>query len=174
MKKIILGTVAILLLLSGCGDKKLKSEEQITINSGEISSGIVIGKELQAFTFKDQFDKDTSLSSSTKKVMFAFTKPTGHLTKMYMADKKPDYLTSRDVIFIADISGMPSLIAKMFAIPDMQESKYPILLIKEKEKALRFRNEKHKDAVMIITLDNKIVKNVKFLTNEQDLKKEID
>ena len=174
MKKLILGVITTLLLFNGCGNKKLEDKEKVTINSGEISSGIVVGKELQAFTFKDQFGKDTSLESSTKKVMFAFTKPTGHLTKMYMSDKKPDYLSSRDILFIADISGMPSLIAKMFAIPDMQESKYPMLLIKEKEKALRFRNEKHKNAVMIITLKNKIVQNVKFVTNEQDLKKEID
>jgi hypothetical protein len=69
---------------------------------------------------------------------------------------------------------MPSIIAKMFAIPDMQESKYPILLIKEEDNALRFRNEEQKDTVMIITLDNKIVKNVKFITNEIDLKKAID
>ena len=174
MKKLMFGIIAAVLLFSGCGNEKLENKKQVIIKTGEISSGIIIGKELQSFTFKDQFDKDTSLLSSTKKVMFAFTKPTGHLTKMYMSDKKPDYLTSRDIIFVADISGMPSLIAKMFAIPDMKESKYPILLIKEKEKALRFRNEKHKDAVMIITLDNKIVKSVKFVTNEQDLKKEID
>ena len=174
MKKSILGIIITLLFFSGCGDKKLENKEQVTLKSGEISSGIIIGKELQDFTFQDQFDKNTSLSKDTKKVIFVFTKPTGHLMKMYMADKKPDYLTSRNIIFIADISGMPSIIAKMFAIPDMKESKYPILLIKEKEKAIRFRNEEHKDAAMIITLDNKIIKNVKFVTNEKDLNKEID
>ena len=133
MKKIILAVLTISVLFSGCGGDKLENKKQVTIKTGAVSSGIIIGKELQDFTFNDQFDKPTSLSSSTKKVMFAFTKPTGHLIKMFMADKKPDYLTSKDIIFIADISGMPSIIAKMFAIPDMQESKYPVLLIKEKE-----------------------------------------
>jgi uncharacterized protein YceK len=174
MTKILLAVVTIAVLFSGCGGDKLENKKQVTLNSGEVSSAIIIGKSLQDFTFYDQFDKPVSLSTSTKKVMFAFTKPTGHLIKMFMADKKPNYLTSRDIIFIADISGMPSIIAKMFAIPDMQESKYPVLLIKEKEKALGFRNEKHKDAAMIITLDNKIVKDVKFVTNAKDLEKALN
>ena len=174
MKKLILGFLAISILLSGCGGNKLENKEKVTLNSGTVSEGIVVGSKLEDFKFKDQFDKETSLKDSTKKVMFAFTKPTGHLIKMYMADKKENYLTSRDIIFIADISGMPSIIATMFAIPDMKESKYPILLIKEKEKAMRFRNEQHKNSAMIITLKNKIIQNVKFVTNDKDLKSEID
>ncbi len=174
-KNIILAfTIAIMLFITGCGSKEIEDKEKVVVTSGEISSGIVIGKELAAFTFKDQFEKEHSLTSDVKKVIFVFSKPTGHIMKIYMGVRKPDYLISRDILFIADISGMPSLIAKMFAIPDMKESKYPILLIKEKENAKRFRKEEQKDAVMIITLKNKIVKNVKFVTNETDLKNEIE
>jgi hypothetical protein len=91
-----------------------------------------------------------------------------------MSSRELTYLTSRDIIYIADISGMPSLIAKMFAIPSMKDDKYPILLIKEKENAIRFRNEEQKEAIMIISLDNKIVKSVKFVTNEINLKAELE
>jgi len=173
-KNFIFGILAVLLLLSGCGGDKLENKEQVTINKGTISSGVIVGKALEPFTFKDQFDKPISLEATTKKVIFAFTKPTGHIMRVYMGLKKENYLSKRDILFIADISGMPSLIAKMFAIPDMKDSKYSILLIKEKEKALRFRSQKHKNAVMIISLDNKIVKSVKFVTNKEDINKEID
>jgi len=174
-KNIILAlTVVSVLFITGCGKKKIEDKEKVVMTSGEVSSGIVIGKELEEFNFKDQFDKEHSLTSDVKKVIFAFSKPTGHIMKLYMGIRKPDYLTSRDILFIADISGMPSMISKMFAIPDMKESKYPILLIKEKENAVRFRNEEQKNAVMIISLENKIIKSVKFVTNEIDLKAEID
>ena len=166
--------LSISLLMVGCGSKELEDKKEISINSGSVSSGIIIGKKLAHFELKDQFDKVHNLTNETKKIIFVFTKATGHIMKLYMGDKQPDYLTSRNITFIADISGMPSIIAKMFAIPDMQESKYPILLIKEEDNALRFRNEEQKDTVMIITLDNKIVKSVKFITNEIDLKKAID
>jgi hypothetical protein len=130
-KNFIFGILAVLVLLSGCGGDKLENKEQVVVNKGTISSGIIIGKALEPFTFKDQFDKPISLDKTTKKVIFAFTKPTGHIMRVYMGLKKEDYLSKRDILFVADISGMPSIIAKMFAIPDMKESKYSILLIKD-------------------------------------------
>ncbi len=174
-KNIILAlTVVAMLFVTGCGKKEIEDKEKVVMTSGEVSSGIVIGKELASFSFKDQFDKEHSLTKEIKKVIFAFSKPTGHIMKIYMGVREVNYLTSRDILFIADISGMPSVISKMFAIPDMKESKYPILLIKEKENAIRFRNEEQKNAVMIISLENKIIQSVKFVTNETDLKAEID
>lgn len=174
-KNFLLGiVVSATLFMSGCTGNKIEDKKEVVVNKGEVSTGIIIGKELAQFKFKDQFDKEHSLTNDVKKVIFVFTKPTGHIMKVYMGTKKVDYLTSRNITFIADISGMPTIIANMFAIPDMKESKYPILLIKEKENAKRFRNEKQKNAVMIISLENKIVKSVKFVTNETDLKNEID
>ena len=143
-KKILYSLVVLSLLSSGCGSKEVEQKDKVTVTKGAVSEAITIDKELASFSFKDQFDKEHHLTNKIKKIVFVFSKPTGHIMRVYMGDKKPDYLTSRDILFIADISGMPSLIAKMFAIPDMQESKYPILLIKEKENAIRFRNEKQK------------------------------
>ena len=174
-KSLIYGLlVSTMILFSACGNKKIEDKQVVEVTSGKVSSAIEIGKELAPYTLKDQFDKEHTLTNDVKKIVFAFSKPTGHLMKVYLGVRDPDYLSKRNITFIADISGMPSLIAKMFAIPDLKESKYSVLLIREKEKAKRFRNEDQKNAVMIITLDNKIVKNVKFVTNEKDLQKEID
>ncbi len=174
-KHFILGViVSATLFLSGCTGNKIEDKKEVIVKTGEISSGIIVGKELAPFKLKDQFDKEHTLTADVKKVIFVFTKPTGHIMKVYMGERKNDYLTSRNITFIADISGMPTMIANMFAIPDMKESKYPILLIKEKENAKRFRNEEQKNAVMIISLENKIIKSVKFVTNDVDLKNEID
>ncbi len=176
MKKslILIIVTVVSLLISGCGKKEIEDKPKITISSGEISTGIVIGKELAHYKIKDQFDKEHNLNLDVKKVIFAFSNVTGQLMKVYMSSRKTDYLTSRNIVYIADISGMPSIISKMFAIPDMKESVYPILLIREKENAKRFRNEEQKNAIMIISLENKIVQNVKFVTNETDLKAELD
>jgi hypothetical protein len=174
-KNILLASALIsILLLNAYGNDEVVNKKQVTINAETISTGVVIGQELAAFTIKDQFDKEHSLTKDTKKVIFAFSNTAGQLIKGYMSSRELTYLTSRDIIYIADISGMPSLIAKMFAIPSMKDDKYPILLIKEKENAIRFRNEEQKEAIMIISLDNKIVKSVKFVTNEINLKAELE
>lgn len=162
-----------MIFTTGCGKKEIEDKEKVVMTTGEVSSGIVIGKELAAFTFKDQFEKDHSLTPKVKKVVFAFSNATGQLMKTYVSLQPKDYLSSRDILYIADISGMPTVISNMFAIPAMKDDGFPILLIKEKENAMRFRNEDQKNAVMIIALENKIIKSVKFVTNETDLKAEI-
>lgn len=177
MKKtlVLVMLLAVGFFVSGCsGSKEVENKPKVTVDSGTLSSGVTVGKELADFSFKNQFGKDVKLDNKVKKIIFVFTKPTGHLVREYLKKQPKNYLESRDTLFIADISGMPSIIAKMFAIPDMKKSDYQILLIKEKVNSKMFRSEKHKDAVMIISLDNKIVKNVKFVTNEKDLVAEID
>ena len=62
----------------------------------------------------------------------------------------------------------------MFALADMKESKYPMLLILKKENAKMFRNENKKDYLMVLSLNNKIITNIKFINNEKDLIKEIE
>jgi hypothetical protein len=173
LKKNILSLLLISLLLNACGNK-LEDKKQVIISAGEVSQDVTIGKELMTYTFNDQFDKPHSLTNDVKKVIFVFTKPTGHLMRVYLGTKDKNYLASRNIDFIADVSGMPSIIFKMFALPDLKDSKYTIMIIKDKSKSKRFRNEINKDAVMIISLKNKIVQSVKFVTNEIDLKQEID
>lgn len=172
-QKILMSTLLIIgIVTNGCSNKVEKKPKTEVLN-GKVSQNIEIGKQLADFSFKNQFDKEVSLKSTTKKIIFVFTKPTGHLVKQYLSSKAKGFLEKRDIIFIADVSGMPSIIFKMFALPDFQKSSYSVLLIKDKEKSKRFRNEAHKDEVMIISLDNKKVKSVKFISTEKDLKEEI-
>jgi len=173
MKK-ILGAVFLLatLVVSGCSNK-LEEKEKTSLNSGKVSQNIEIGKKLKDFSLKNQFDKEFSLQENTKKVVFVFTKPTGHLVREYLLTKQQGFLEEKHILFIGDVSGMPSIIFKMFALPDFQKSKYSVLLIKNKEESKAFRNEEHKDEVMIIELDNKTVTGVKFISTKKDSKKDL-
>ncbi len=166
--------VSVTMLFGGCSDKKVEYKNEVIITNGIISENVVIGKELATYTFPDQFKEKHTLTNNVKKVIFVFTKATGHFIRVYLDTKDDNYLSSRDIDLIADVSGMPSFIFSMFALPDLKKSKYPIIIIQDKEKSKRFINENNKDAVMIISLENKIVKSVKFVTNKTDLKNEID
>jgi len=157
MKKIfVICSVVISLVLAGCSNKEVEQKQPVTITSGKINDTIVINKELKTFVIKDQFGIEHTLTNKIKKVIFVYSKSTGHLMRTYMNKQPIDYLDTRDILFVADISGMPSIIANMFAIPDMKKSKYPILLTKEKATSQIFKVTSQKNAIMIITLDNKI------------------
>lgn len=162
--------VLMILLLSLCINGYATSTVPLDV---EVISKTMVNKKLKIFTLKDQFNKQYTLNQKTKVILFAFSKATSDIMNLYMSTKAPDYLTSQDIFYIADISGMPSLVTTLFAIPIMKENKFPILLIYNKIDALHFRYEEHQDKIMIITLDNQIVKSIKFVTNEYDLETEL-
>ncbi len=177
MKKnlIIAGILSSMLLLSGCSGKNdLKDVKEITVDKGVVSKEIKIGSAMKAFTFKDQFDKEHKLLPTTKSLIFVATKATGHLVKEYLNNQPVDYLSKRDSFLVADVSKMPSVIYKMFALPDLKKNKYPILIIEDEELGKGYKNEKNFDKVMIVSLDNLVVTGVKYLTNKTDLVKAID
>jgi hypothetical protein len=162
------------LIFSGCSDKKLNEKDKGAYTTGTVSPGVAIGQKLKDFAIADQFGNINKLTNETKKVIFVATKASGHVARNYFKSQSKDYLPSRDIIFIADVSGMPSIIYKMFALPDFKKSSYSVSLLLDDSRAKEFINEKHKNTIMIISLNHKIITGVKFVTNEKDLIKEIN
>ncbi len=175
MKRFIfLASVISVLVFSGCSDKEVIDTKSVTISSGPVAKNITIGTLMDAFTLNDQFEKPHTLTADTKKVIFVFTKATGHMVKEYLNAKPVDYLQSKNITFVADVSPMPSIIRNMFAIPDLQEHEYPVLLILDEAFGQSYKNEANAEKVMIVTLDNLNVTGVKFVATEADLQAEID
>ena len=175
MKKNLLigGVLAIGLLLTGC-NSKVKDAKAVEITSGVVTQDIRIGEKLKDIEIKDQFDKKHKILPTTKKIIIVCKKSTGHLVKEYLNKKPLDYLAKRNIQFIADVSKMPSFIYKMVALPDLQEHKYPIMVILDEKIGAKYKNEQYQEMVMVVHIDNLTVKNVKFIANEKDLIKEID
>ncbi len=169
------GIVTALLMFSGCSkNETVVNTEVVTVESGQIAKNIEVGKAMQDSTFADQFEKPHQVLETTKKVIFAFKKDMGHIVTDLLKSKPNDYLSSRETLFVADMSKMPSLIYKFAVLPDLEDLEYPILTILEEEKAAGFMNEKEVARIMIVTLDNGIVKHVTFLATTEDLVKEIE
>ena len=170
MKKILyILVVATVFILSGCGDKKVDNPNIQKINS--LTNEITVGKKLQNITLNDQFDKPVSLTSKTTKIVFVFKKASGHTARGLLDSKPDDYLLNKHVAFIADISGMPSIIASMFAIPDFQKHKYPVMLIKDEDAAKKYKNEKYEDYITIVSLNNFKIIGITLASTAEQLEK---
>jgi len=172
MKKILVILVLVIAVILGYGYMSTKEDKSVKGNEGV--KELKIGEKLAPFTLKDQFDKLHTLSESTKKIIFVFKKDTGHLVRNYLNQQKDNYLQKRDILFVADISKMPAMIREYIAMPDLRKRKYPVLIVYNQELAAKFKNEKEQNKIMIVELDHFIVKNIKFITTEEELKKEID
>ena len=60
------------------------------------------------------------------------------------------WLPQHHVLYVADIHGMPSFIARMFAIPSMQKRPYPMLLDRDGAATARFPSEEGKATLLFL------------------------
>ena len=169
-KKIAL--VIVTLLLIGGGTLFAingKDNYDATKYGANVSDGLNIGSHV-SFTLPDQFDKSHKVGDDAKILILSFAKATGHTVKGFLSKQPKDYLASRNAFFIADISPMPTIIRNTFALPDLKKSAYSVLLIYDGEIAKKIKNEKQADKIAIATLNNGVIKNVKYISTEEELK----
>lgn len=160
MKQILLGLIVSLFFL-GCA-----KDDHVAVESK-----IVVGNSLETLKLDDQFGNRQSLSADTKKVIFAFSKDMGHMGNAFFDKQEPGFLAEHHALFIADVSGAPSLIRSMFIMPGLKEFKHTVLLIEDKNVAASYRIDEKSDKVMILDVDNFIIENIGFAASEDELSK---
>ncbi len=160
MKKIIFIMIFALAFI-GCSDEKIKVEPKA-----------VVGKSLQSLKLKDQFGQDKSIHSDTKKVIFAFSKDMGHLSNDFFNSKEPTFLAENHTVFVADVSSAPSLIRSMFIMPGLKDFKHTVLVIEDESVADEYRHDDKKEQLMVLKLENFIIKSISYISNKEQLAKE--
>jgi hypothetical protein len=87
-----------------------------------------VGDRIAAFTLEDQHGEAHTLSQDVTLLLFSRDMDGGDLIKAALSDAPAGFLTSRNALYLADISRMPKLIAKLFALPSMRKRPYAMLL----------------------------------------------
>ena len=85
------------------------------------------GSHVAPVTLSDQFAVEHTLDEGVALVLFTRDMDVGGVIKAVLAEH-PDALPRNRAVYVADISGMPSFIARLAAIPKMKERPYPTLL----------------------------------------------
>ncbi len=130
--------------------------------SASVADKFIVGSEVD-FTLPDQFGKKHQLSNDTKKLIFTFARDSSHIMVDFLKQEEKGYLNKQSALYIADISTAPVIIRNLFILPELQKSTYPVLLIHEEDVAKKFRYDAKKEAIKIVTLDNKAVTNIQFV-----------
>jgi hypothetical protein len=87
-----------------------------------------VGSELPAITLADQHDAQAVIGPGVRIVVLTRDMAAGDVVKEAFAGMDQAALDLRGVVYVADISGMPSLVASMFAIPKMRDRSYRVVL----------------------------------------------
>ncbi len=127
---------------------------------------------LEPFTLSDQFGKEHNLSNLPKLLICSFGKESGTLISSYFNRQDSSYLSQYDIVLIADVSGVPSLLRKTIIVPKMKKNNFSILLSLESSFMKEF--PKKEDSLTLLKLDNGVVKEISFIDDEESLKKAIE
>jgi hypothetical protein len=120
-----------------------------------------VGDTLTKVMLLDQNEETHHLDHSVEFVFFAREMEGGAVIRALLEQEGPEYLQNNKALYIADISGMPTLIANMIAIPKMQEERpYPTLLDRDGTATAAFPSEEGR--VTVMALDRLRVKGVRY------------
>lgn len=138
----------------------------ILLGLGAFANTLTVGSNIPSLTIKDQFEKDNIVNENIKTIIFAATKTENTTIKEFLQSKDKELLTTNKAVYIADITGMPSLITKFVAMPKMKSYPFSILLIDEANKTLFPIKE---DMISIISLENGKVTDIKYIKTAAEL-----
>lgn len=164
--KIVIAIFLTALMFIGCSSKETTDVPVVP--------KLVVTKSLAELKLNDQNEKAYTLDSSTRKVIFAFSKEVGHTCNDFFATKNPTYLDDNNVVFVADVSSAPSLIRSMFILPGLKDFKHRVLVLDDKELAKAYKENQDVEKIIVVVLKDGIITNVKSVENVIDLAKEIE
>lgn len=141
----------------------------LMVLSSLLYAEIKVGERIEPFTVNDQFDKPQSITQDTKKIIFVFSKQKGHDVRDFLSKQEDGYLTKRDILFVADVSKMPAII-RWFVLDSLDEYKFSIVLIEDKEIASKYKNENRADQIMVVGLNNFNIVGVDYTNDVNELK----
>jgi NADPH-dependent ferric siderophore reductase len=86
---------------------------------------------MPAVFLSDQHDKPVSIGPATRWVIFASDKAGSDLVTAVLAAEAPVMLDRLQLVYLADISAMPAMVTRMFALPKLRELSFPIALVRD-------------------------------------------
>lgn len=137
------------------------------LNAPVLAAELKVGDTLPPITLKNQHDKPITVAADLQTLLFTIEKPASDLVNDYLLKQDKAFLSSKQAYFLADISGMPSMITKMFAIPKMQERPYDILLAYDAQEAAFMPRQKNH--VTMVKMEAGKVAEILFVKDEAGL-----
>ena len=100
----------------------------VASGSDVVAEAVAVGATLAARTLEDQHGETRSIDRGTRFVLFSRDMDGGDVIEEALSDAPEGFLEARSAVYVADISRMPGLVTRLFALPSMRRRPYPMLL----------------------------------------------
>lgn len=132
-----------------------------------------VGQRLTPWVLKDQFDQPYTLNAKTQLILLAQNMDQAKLVNQALANKPKEYLETKNAVFVADVSRMPKMVSKMFALPAMRKYNYRVLLDRDGSIAKQY-NQSTDTAIYWLEIKQGVVLVEKQLTSVDELVAALD
>ena len=99
----------------------------VALGAAAWATTLAPGMALPPLTLTDQHDVAATVGAETRVLLFTRDMDAGDVAKEALAEHAA-LLEAAHAVYVADISRMPSLVAKLFALPAMRKRPYRMLL----------------------------------------------
>jgi hypothetical protein len=142
------------------------------LSANSLLVGMSLDK-LKSFDYEDQFEKKIEIPDNTRLIILSYEKGTGATVNELLNEQSPSYLSDHNALFIADISGMPSLITSWFALPKMQKYKHTIYLNYAEPFAAEFPPKEEQITLLRFDTQN-LLSDITYVSTKEELQKAIE
>ncbi|WP_025820732.1 hypothetical protein [Shewanella marina] len=126
------------------------------------------GNTIAAVHLQNQFEQPANVTAQTKVILFSRSMKGGDIIKDALEKLGKDNQPA-DLVYVADISAMPSLISKFVAIPQMKDLPFAIALDTEGKQTADFPAKD--DQATLIRLDNFNITAIEYFDSVASLTK---
>ncbi|MBL3520219.1 hypothetical protein ACNSOP_04025 [Aliarcobacter lanthieri] len=129
---------------------------------------LAVDSVIENIKIKDQNEVEKTIDANVKTILFASDKKTSDLLRDYLLplSEKENILEKNSAVYVADISGMPSLISKFIALPKMKKYPFSVLLLDDTNKD-NFTKEDGK--IIVYSLEDGKVTEIKKISTTEEL-----
>jgi hypothetical protein len=112
---------------------------------------LAVGGVLEKASLLDQNEVPHEINEQVRAIFFAREMEGGKVIRALLDEAGAEFLERHKAVYVADISGMPTLIANMMAIPKMKrERAYPTLLDRTGTASARYPSEEGRVTVLLL------------------------
>jgi hypothetical protein len=109
-----------------------------------------VGATLEPLELADQHGQLRRVDATRRALLFTRDMDAGEVLKQALASEGPAQLDGAGAVYVADVSGMPALVLRIFALRKMRERPYPMLLDRDGESSARLPAQPGKVTLLVL------------------------
>lgn len=130
------------------------------------------GRVIEPLSLADQHGRAHGIDTSVHAVLFSRDMDGGAVLKQALGDDGDTLLARSAAVYVADMSGMPSMIRSLFAMPALRRRGYLVLVDRDGNVTTELPSEKAKGTLVV--LDALHIRSIQHFDRAEDLRGALD